>query len=512
MDTRVNENIGLLEEVRPTAKQKITMWRSITSEPILFLYSIVYMVNLTILPQLVLHKVLLQNENGGGVNNSTSLVNVTTTMVPTGNVKHSPEIKKLASDWWYAVLASAQIPAIFTVLIWGPISDAIGRKKAMIVIPIVSILQNIIFVLCSHFMSSHVIFLCIGMLLACLFGELPGVIALSCSFIADVTRGKKSETRIARMAFVEFSINLAGIPAGLFGGHLLKSMGFVSVFCLSICVNILLLLYIIFILPDPTKLNNNVEDQYKENKSYSMENGSKSNQQQHPELSTTTDSPASKSPIDWDLFKPHKQIQKVFKLVTSKERRSYVLPALANFLCVIYAFTGELSITALFLKGEPLNFGANYIGYYFANQAVIRSIGVVATTQIAYHVVKATEMSTIMFCTCSQIVCFVLIGASNTTLFVFLVNIAGFATPGPMSVLRSYISKQVPQDKVGTVLAACASIEATSYTLNLITLQIYNHTLEWFHGTAFMFLAFMSFLGLCISTAIRFTSKNHDKE
>ena len=382
----------------------------------------------------------------------------------------------------------------------------------MFVIPVVSILQNIIFVLCSHFMSSHVVFLCIGMFLACLFGELPGVIALSCSFIADVTRGKKAETRISRMAFVEFSINLAGIPAGLFGGHLLESMGFVAVFCLSIGVNILLLLYIIFILPDPTKLNNQI-DHDKEKKGYSMEN--RGYQQEETEPSATVESPASNLPtktdIDWNLFKPHKQIHKVFKLVTSKERRAYVLPALANFLCVIYAFTGELSITALFLKGEPLNFSADFIGYYFANQAVIRSIGVVATTQIAYHVVKATEMSTIMFCICSQIVCFVLIGASNTTLFVFLVNITGFAVPGPMSVLRSYISKQVPQDKVGTVLAACASIEATSYTLNLITLQIYNHTLEWFHGTAFMFLAFMSFLGLCISTGIRFTSKKNDK-
>jgi len=40
------------------------MLKSITTEPIIFLYSVVYMVNLSILPQLVIKKVCLERLNG----------------------------------------------------------------------------------------------------------------------------------------------------------------------------------------------------------------------------------------------------------------------------------------------------------------------------------------------------------------------------------------------------------------------------------------------------------------
>jgi len=58
---------------------------------------------------------------------------------------------QVATDWWFAILASAQIPAILTVLIWGPISDIIGRKKSLLVVPIISFIQNIVL----HYIENH---------------------------------------------------------------------------------------------------------------------------------------------------------------------------------------------------------------------------------------------------------------------------------------------------------------------------------------------------------------------
>ena len=48
-------------------------------------------------------------------------------------------------------------------------------------------------------------------------------------------------------------------------------------------------------------------------------------------------------PINWDLFKPHKQIYLVWKLITCKERRHRILPPLIAFVFIIYGFVGELT-------------------------------------------------------------------------------------------------------------------------------------------------------------------------
>uniref|UniRef100_A0A7M6DNI6 Major facilitator superfamily (MFS) profile domain-containing protein n=1 Tax=Clytia hemisphaerica TaxID=252671 RepID=A0A7M6DNI6_9CNID len=219
----------------------------ITSEPIIFLYSIIYFINLSILPQLVLQKVCLEKYDdglhGNGTTSSSLCEEKSSTVI-------TADMQKESSHWCFAILASSQIPSILTVLIWGPISDVIGRKKAILLVPIMSILQNIIFLLCSYYMNSSIIYLCVGMFLACIFGEFPGVLALSYGFIADVTTGRKEKSRTSRMALVDFAGNLAGLPAGLFAGQLLKHLGFTAVFGLSIGINLIILLYIIFLLPE----------------------------------------------------------------------------------------------------------------------------------------------------------------------------------------------------------------------------------------------------------------------
>ena len=50
--------------------------------------------------------------------------------------------------------------------------------------------------------------------------------------MADRTVNDLDE-RTMRMAFVEASLFLSGIPAGLLSGYLLQNMGFVSVFTLT---------------------------------------------------------------------------------------------------------------------------------------------------------------------------------------------------------------------------------------------------------------------------------------
>ena len=382
-------------------------------------------------------------------------------------------------------------------------------------VPAASIIQNIIFLFCSYYMNSSLLFLCLGNSFAALFGEFPGVIALCYGFIADVTKDQKMSSRISRMAFIDCAINMAGIPAGLFAGQLLKQVGFTAVFGLSIALNVALLAYIIFFIPSSTKPSvqevissgNSVEEQpanietssEEMNSNIKKESGGKTNGQFSLSNESLSNDLNVKNQISWDLFKPHKQIYLVYKLITGKERRHLILPPLIAFIFIIYGFVGELTITSLYLKSDPLALSPDFVGYYYATQAVIRSLGVVLTTQIATRVFKASDINVLLFGTLSQILCYVLIGFSKEATTVFVSNIIGFGVPVGLSLSRSYTSKHVPSEQVGTLMAAFESIDALSFTTNLISIQVFNATLDKFPGAVFLFLAGCSFVGLCIT-------------
>ena len=395
----------------------------------------------------------------------------------------------------------------------------IGRKTAVLVVPTVSVLQNIVFLICSFYLDSSVIYLCLGNSLAALFGEFPGVMALCYGFIADVTISQNLSSRISRMAFIDCAVNFAGIPAGLFAGQLLNQVGFPAVFGLSIGVNVILLSYIVFFIPSRKaivkmqaiqKISSQNEKEISDhtNAKVRKEISSTEKPSSDPKpykLSTrseelkTEENTIGNKPINWDLFKPHKQIYLVWKLITCKERRHLILPPLIAFVFIIYGFVGDLTITSLYLKSKPLSLSPDYIGYYYATQATIRGVGVILTTQIAKRLLKVTDINLLLFGVFSQIVCHVLIGCSNGTLFVFLANITGFAIPVGLSLSRSYTSKQVPPEQVGTLMAAFESIDALSFTTNLISIEVFNATLNSFSGSVFIFLAGFAFVGFCIT-------------
>ena len=394
----------------------------------------------------------------------------------------------------------------------------IGRKKAVLVVPVVSFLQNIVFLICSFYIDSNVIFLCLGNSLAALFGEFPGVMALCCGIIADVTSSQKMSSRISRMAFIDCAVNFAGIPAGLFAGQLLKQVGFPAVFGLSIGLNLILLSYIVFFIPSRKAIleiqaGNKASVQQEKEKKPDISNG-KSQIALTEKQSTDTKPPTptkseeesraeetkiDKKPINWDLFKPHKQIYLVWKLITCKGRRHLILPPLIAFVFIIYGFVGELTITSLYLKNKPLSLSPDFVGYYYATQAAIRGVGVILTTQIAKRLLKVSDINLLLFGVLSQFVCHILIGFSNDKLLVFLANIPGFALPVGLSLSRSYTSKQVPPEQVGTLMAAFESIDALSFTTNLISIEVFNATLDSFSGSVFLFLAGFGFVGFCVT-------------
>ena len=53
---------------------------------------------------------------------------------------------KEATTWWFSLLLFSLLPTVFTVLVWGPVTDIIGRRRY--------ILKKSLF----HFRNSFLIF------------------------------------------------------------------------------------------------------------------------------------------------------------------------------------------------------------------------------------------------------------------------------------------------------------------------------------------------------------------
>ena len=384
--------------------------------------------------------------------------------------------------------------------------------------------------------------------MACLFGEFPGVLALSCGFIADVTTRRKAKSRTSRMALVDCAVNLAGVPAGLFAGQLLKHLGFTAVFGLSIGFNLIMLLYIVFLLPDTRSIQIANELDYKQStkikpgesqfKSATKEIGisnkavdivianaespemkasdkygtdeKSSDSTCEKEIQTKTANPETRK-LNCQLFMPHKQIYLVYKLLSSKERRHLILPPLLAFTFIIYAFVGELTMTSLYIKNEPLALEPDFIGYYYASQAAIRCFGCLATTQIATRILKASDINVMLFGMASQIVSYILIGLSKDKLSVFMANLSSFGIPVALSMSRSYTSKHVPPEQIGTLMAAFESIDALSFITNLMSIEVYNATFSRYAGAVWFFLAGCSFIGFSLTLGNKFYLLKREK-
>lgn len=474
-----------------------------TSEPIIFLYATIYMINLSILPQFVLSKLCLQKHNGNE-----------TICSPSTPEQVDSDLQKAASKWWFIIIASAQIPSVITCLIWGPLSDAIGRKASIYVVPAVSLVQNLVFVGCAYFATSHMGFVVLGFCLSTLFGQFPGVISLCYGFITEVTTDNK-EARIARLAFVDASIFFAGILSGLGAGQLLERFNFVAVFCFSITINLLLLLYITFLLPDIAELKKKTkkkkktgeDDEAEELQAMNKdlkekEDGSDDEQEEGKKLSS------GRQKFSLKLLNPYTQIKQVFKVITAKDTRRMVLPPLLAFTFSIYAYVGDLTVTALYLKGKPFQMTADYIGYYYAIQAFIRGVGIIGVTQLSHRILHLSDMNLMLFGIASEAVTYTAIGLASTKTAVYLVNIMGLGLPVANALLRGYTTKQVSKENYGALLAAFASLDCLAYTTNAITLEIYKATLDTFPGAMFIFLGGCAGVAFMIMLVFKFCIRN----
>ena len=121
-------------------------------------------------------------------------------------------------------------------------------------------------------------------------------------------------------------------------------------------------------------------------------------------------------------------------------------------------------------------------------------------TQLSFHCFHLGDYTLIIIGLVSQIICYVLIGLSRSTIAVYLVNITGLAVPVATTTLRSLTTKHVSEQNYGSVLAAIEAADAIAGVItNSVSLWTYNLTLTIYSGVVYFALAGLSLFSLTLA-------------
>ena len=426
-------------------------------------------------------------------------------------------VQSIAASWMSIVPLSALLPALFMVLMVGPISDVIGKKRVMIIPPTIYLIQSLVFITLSQiddkFSPGFFLF---AYSLTGLFGDNSGCTLLSQAYISCITT---RDNRTTRLALLESSVFLGALLAAISSGFVLSRFGFTGGFVTTATVNLCNLLYVVFLLPPenvlapcPATVTTSKEaTEAHANLEYKKEDGIEKRRDYQ------SGSSGSKGSVEDDghsmvkKLNPVACLRRISDAICKKQRRKRISAILVLFSIALFVNMGEVYMGVLFLKHSPLNLDFTGIGYVLAVQSLLRSFGLVTIPYIAQVLFGFKDIYITMIGFCAQIVYFTALGFSTSVTMLYCVQLIGIPLAVHFAVFRSMVSKLVDPDQYGAAAAALEVADvASSLFTSLFSNQIYSATVRIFAGFALILLGLVAVPGLVGSVIFSIVFKDRE--
>ncbi|XP_064893055.1 proton-coupled folate transporter isoform X2 [Columba livia] len=352
------------------------------------------------------------------------------------------EVEVLVSHWNLYINLGGFFVGLFSVTLFGPWSDSVGRRPALILPAVGMAVQAAVYLLVMY-LQLHVAYFLLGRILSGLMGDYNLILASCFAYVAD-TSDKRART--FRVAVLEACLGIAGMLASIGGGQWRKAQGYINPFWLVLAASLAAALYAAFCLQESVK------------------------QQKPAKLFTLS------------------HYKAVCRLYTASEhrslRRQLALYSLAFFLLVTVHF-GTKDLFVLYELGSPLCWAADLIGYGSAASYLtyLSSLGGLRLLQLCLEDTWVAEIG--LF---SNISGLVVISLATTTPLMFtgygLLFLSMAATP----VIRARLSKLVSETEQGALFASVACLEALcSLVAAGVFNSLYPATLHFMRGFPFLF-------------------------
>ena len=133
-------------------------------EPVLFLYMFGIFISLSVGQEYVFNwygrQMFRDRLHFNGPFNFCMSTNLLNEYINETNGKKAGDIVQTSASWLsLGVTLLGQLPSIFAALIYGPLTDRIGRKPVMLVMALAGAISGLLFTLCVHFSSDELVHL-----------------------------------------------------------------------------------------------------------------------------------------------------------------------------------------------------------------------------------------------------------------------------------------------------------------------------------------------------------------
>ncbi|XP_077402426.1 lysosomal proton-coupled steroid conjugate and bile acid symporter SLC46A3 [Vanacampus margaritifer] len=374
----------------------------------------------------------------------------------------------------YSQILSAA-PSLLVTLLLVAYSDRAGRKVA-IVLPLVGTLLYTLSLLLVSYFELNVYLLVGASLLSALFGGLGTFLGGCFAYVADLSGGGGRRMTL-RIAGLDMMIGLLSGVAALSTGYFLEAAGFEGPFLTSAACQCLVLLYAIFVLEE-TVTRSDVDP----------------------------DGDGGQAAV-WHTFSA---IYRMFARAGAKRRTLLVLLVLI-FTSFSFAAVGSLSLMVLYELNEPLCWTEILIGYGAALSTTVflfSFAGVAAFTYCGTSQLLVVLLGILSLATGMTMVAF-----SKTTLMIFLARVPMLLSIMPFSVLRSMMSKILSKSEQGALFALLSFAEVlTSNVSAAVFNTAYAATVAWYPGFVFLLGAGLCAIPIALLGVVCATGLNVDGE
>ncbi len=351
-------------------------------------------------------------------------------------------------------------PTLLVLPFCGAWIDQIGRKFAVIVPCLGTILAIVCYLLSMINSATFLPFLLLGSFLKSISGGTPLIVTGVLSYVAEISSEASRTSRVG----ITFSMNLFGNVIGYaFLGVLFTLSGFKTVFCVVMILACFCLLGGVFLFQDVKS------SKKEENKS--------------------------------SLFNVN-HLKDSLKVVYRKRpngNRWKLLSLLSILIINQICREGERDVVILYVTRRPLNWSKSLIGYLMT--AEFTCMGLCTSLLLPFLTYKLMwhDLGIAMFGIVSKMIRVLLLALTHTTILVFISTIIGTPIAMAVSSVTSQISKTVDQDEIGKVLAmvqfaqvSCSLIGSIGYP------EIYSAVASFFPGLPFLINSLLYVVALVI--------------
>lgn len=433
------------------------MKRLFLVEPLVALYAFASFLIYPLVQQYVYRRIWLQ------VTNTTYPISDNTSRcVPNSNSSNQShyieEVQRQASLFSLYIEICSTVPSLVVTLILVAYSDQGGRKMAIIMPLIGTMIYTVAYLTVSFFELN--IYLLIGFsILSALCGGWGTFLGGCFAYIADLCKDDRQKT--LRMAGVDMMIGLLSGVAAISSGYFLRAAGFNWPFLTSSLILFFNILYAIFILEETVK----------------------------------------KTPNDAVILGGFPQCSAIKQMIcgvcqmpigTSHRWKAVLALLIIIFTSFSFAYVGGLSTMILYELKQPLCWTEILIGYGSALFTTVFLTSFVGVSVFTYCGVP--QLLIVLLGILSVISGMVMAAFAKTTLLMFTVRIPMLLAIMPFSVLRAMMSKIVPKSEQGALFAFLSFMESLTNNVSTgVFNSVYAATVAWFPGFVFLLSA-----GLCV--------------